>query len=166
MQTAKCGPEEPGGGHANLGVATDNRDIGHQRHLEPAAQRIPADLPHRDLRKAHQVVVEAERLAVHCQTPPLTRAALRRFVVALAIPAVRVVHVRAGAEHSLGATQQHHGDVVVFGDAIQVARDGVTHRRVVRIALAWVVQRDGRDPLLGIHIEEHAIVGTGHLTDS
>jgi hypothetical protein len=32
--------------------------------------------------------------------------------------------------------------------------------------LAGIVQCDGRDPLLGFHIEEHAIVGTGHLTDS
>ena len=53
-----------------------------------------------------------------------------------------------------------------FGDAIQITRDGVAHRCVVRIALGRVVQRNGRDPLLGIRVEENAIVGTGHLTDS
>ena len=158
VQTAQRRAEEPRGGHADLGVASDHRDVGHQRHLKAAAQRVSADLPHRDLRKAHQVVIEAERLAVHGQPPPLAGTPFGLGRVSLAVPAVCVIHVRPGTEHAVRATQQHDSDVVVFGDAIQVPRNGVAHRRVVRVALARVVQRDRRDPLFGIHLVKHTIV--------
>src|SRR6476469_6334247 len=80
VQAAKRRPEEPRGGHADFGVAPDHRDVGHQRHLEATAQRVTADLPHGDLRKAHEVVIEAEGLAVHRQTPPLAGSTFGRLL--------------------------------------------------------------------------------------
>ena len=55
-----AGPRKRVAGMPIFVLARDHRDVGHQRHLEAAAERIAADLAHRDLREAHQVVVEAE----------------------------------------------------------------------------------------------------------
>ena len=160
VQAAQRGPEESGGGHADLGVTRDDGNVGHQRHLETAAERVAADLADGDLREAHQIVIEAERLAVDREPPTLAGSALLGFFVfaAFAVPAVGVVHIRAGAEDSLGSTQQHHGDVVVLGDLIQAPADGLAHRSVVGVALLGIVEGDRRDPLVRIDVEQHAIV--------
>ena len=60
VQAAQRGAEEPRGGHPDLRIARDHRNVGHQRDLEAAAERVTADLADSDLREAHQVVVEAE----------------------------------------------------------------------------------------------------------
>ena len=80
VQAAQRGPKEAGGRHADLRVARNDGDVGHQRHLEAAAECVAGDLSHRDLREAHEVVVEAKRLAVHRESATLTGAAFgRRF---------------------------------------------------------------------------------------
>ena len=77
VQAAQRRSEEARRRHADLGVAGDHRDVGHQRDLETAAQRVAADLADGDLREAHQVVVEAERLAIDRQPAALAGTALR-----------------------------------------------------------------------------------------
>ncbi len=73
VQAAQSRTEEPGGRHPDLGIAGDHRDVGHQRHLESTAQCVTADLAHGDLGEAHEVVVEAKRLAVHRESASLAR---------------------------------------------------------------------------------------------
>jgi hypothetical protein len=110
---------------------------------------------------------EAKRLAVHGESPTLAGAALGRRIVA--VPAVRIVHVGSGGKDSLGSAQQHHGQVVVFGHAIQAAADGLAHAGVVGVALPGIVQRNRRDSPVGIDLEEHAIVrsaGGSHVAGS
>ena len=60
VQVAERRAQQPRPGHAELGVAADHRDVGHQRELEPTAERVRLDLRDRDLREAQVVVVEAE----------------------------------------------------------------------------------------------------------
>src|SRR5271166_7189165 len=99
VQATQRRPEEPGGWHADLRITGDNRNVHHQGDFEPTAECIAADLPHGDLGKEHEVVVEAERLTVHREPTPLAGAAFRFWTASLAVPAVGVVHVRPGAEH-------------------------------------------------------------------
>ena len=64
VQRAERGPEEARRRHADLGVSSDDGDVGHERHLEPAAERVAAHLGDEHLRIADEVVVEVEGLAV------------------------------------------------------------------------------------------------------
>jgi len=160
VQAAQRGAQEAGGGHANLGVARYHRDVGHQRHLETAPQRVAADLADGDLRKAHQVVVEAERAAVDGEAATLAGPALgRRLLALLAVPAVGVVHVGSGTEHAVGTSEQHHDDVIIVGRPVQEAGDRIPHGGIIGVAPARVVQRDGGDPPVGVDVEEHPVVG-------
>ena len=52
VQVAERGAEQPRAGHPELGVAADDRDVGHQRELERAAERVGLDLRDGDLREA------------------------------------------------------------------------------------------------------------------
>lgn len=76
----------------------------------------------------------------------------------IAVPAVGVVHVRPGAENPVRSTQQHHGEIVVFGYPVQAAGEGVTHGGVVGVALFGVVQRDRGDAFFGFDFEQHPII--------
>ena len=77
VQAAQRGPKEAGGRHAELGVTGDDGNVCHQRDLEATAECVATDLSHGHLREAHQVVVEAERLAVHREPAALTGTGLR-----------------------------------------------------------------------------------------
>ena len=147
VQVAERGSEQPRTGHAELGVAGHDRDVGHQRDLEAAAERVRLDLRDRDLRVRHELVVEGEALAVDAETTTLARPAA---VGVVAVPRVRVGHVGAGAEHAVDAAQDHDLDVVVGREVVEVRAHGATHRRVVRVAPVGVVDRDPRDVRLGI----------------
>ena len=145
MQAAQRRPQEAGGRHADLGVAGNDGNVCHQRDLEATAECIATDLSHRDLRKADQVVVEAERLAVHREPSALAgpRSGRTSFTgrrvagTPLAVPAVGVVHVGTGAEHSVCPTQQHHGEIVIIRDAIQTPGNGFAHGSRRRSCAAW-----------------------------
>ena len=147
MEVAERGAEQPGAGHAQLGVAPDHRDVGHERDLEAAAEGVGLDLRDRHLRERHELVVEAEGLAVDAEATTLAGPPVVRVV---AVPRVRVGHVGAGAEHAVGAAQDHDLDVVVGGDLVEVRAHGAPHRRVVRVATVRVVDRESRDVRLGI----------------
>ena len=167
VQAAQARAEEPGGGHADLRVAGDHGDVGHQRHLEPAAERVATDLADGDLRKAHEVVVEAKGLAVHSESATLAGPALRGLLAgavfcSLAVPPVRVVHVRTGREDALRPAQHHHGMSSSSATTSRYRDPRVAHRRVIRVALLGIVERDRRDSSIGIDLEQHAIVGSRH----
>jgi hypothetical protein len=60
VEAAERRPDKACRRHADLRIPRDNGDVGHQRHLESAAEGIPGDFAHRHLRKAHEVVVKAK----------------------------------------------------------------------------------------------------------
>jgi hypothetical protein len=166
VQAAQCRTQEAGGRHTDLGVAGDHGNICHQSDFEAAPECIATDFANRDLREAHQVVVKAERLAVHRESAALAGTALSRssfavprlFRASLSVPAVRVIHVRPRAEHTVCSAQQRNSQVVVVRDAVQAPGNGLAHVRVVGVALLGVVQRYCGNPLFWIDFEKNAIV--------
>ena len=153
VQVAQRGPEQPGAGHPELGVARHDGEVGHERDLERTAEGVGLDLRNGDLRVRHELVVEGEALAVDAEPAALAGATVVRVV---AVPRVRVGHVGTGAEHAAGAAQDHHLDVVVDRELVEVRTHGAPHRRVVRVASLRVVDGDARDVRRRITLEMHA----------
>jgi hypothetical protein len=142
---------------AHHAVAGHHREIGHERQLEPAPEREPRDLGHRDLRVSQERVVEVERLPVDEQPAALAGAAhVPRLGGPLAVPGVGVVHVRAGAEDPAGASQHHHLHRVVEGEIVEEGAELLAHRRVVRVLPRRVVQRDAGDARLVIAFDQNS----------
>ena len=149
-----AGPSSRRAGHADLGVAADDRDVGHERELEAAAERIGLDLRHGHLRELAVLLVEAEGLAVDAEAAALARPA----GLALVVPAVRVVHVRAGGEDAAGTANYQNLYVVIGGDLVKQLTESPAHRRVVGVAPGLVVDRDAGHMGLGVALEVHALV--------
>jgi hypothetical protein len=159
--------EEPRRRHPDLRVVGHDRDVRHQRELEPATEREAADLGDGDLRVAEEEVVEVERPAVDEEPAALTGPPLRAGAIAVvavglrravAVPGVRVVHVGAGAEHATFAAQEHHLDVVVVGELLEMRAQLLAHRGVVGVLALRVVEGDARDGGSVLPLDVHSTV--------
>ena len=138
VERAERRAEEPRRRHPDLACRDRPRDVGHERELEPAAERVAADLGDGDLRVAQE---RRGRSRTSCGRPSRRRRWLGRRrsapsvrpCLAVAVPGVRVVHVGAGAEHAALAAEQHDLDVVVVGELVEVLAELLAHRRVVGV---------------------------------
>ena len=154
VQVAERGAEQSRTGHPELRVAAHHRDVRHQGQLERAAERVRLDLGDRDLREGEVVVVEAEALPVDAEAPALAGPPTR---VVGAVPRVRVLHVGAGAEHTVRAAQDHHLDVVVGRELFEVRAHRATHRRVVGVPSIRIVDRDPGDVGLRVSLDVYRV---------
>ncbi len=156
VQVAERGTEELRAGHPELGAPAHHREVAHERDLEPAAERVALDLADGDLRVVHEVVVEAEAVAVDRQAPPLAGAALGP--VGLLVPGVGVGHVGPGAEHPVGAPEEQDLHVVVGRDLVEVPAHLLAHGRVVRVLPGRLVDGEPGDVAVAVDLEVHAAV--------
>jgi hypothetical protein len=150
--------EESRSRHAHLRISTRNRDVGGERELEAAAERVPLDLGHGCLGVPDVVVVEGEALAIDGELSPLagTPVVPLRFV-----PAVGLAHIGARTEDGARTAQQQDLDFVVARDVVHRCADGPTHLRVVAVLSFGMVQGEPGDVGLAILVEEDAGITHG-----